>query len=108
MPFQFTGGYIYDGKEPFEKLPNNYRCPVCQAPKRRWATGGGVKMVGRGGGGAELEQSVTHTSHVGDRGRSEVGGGGGWTLVSSLPSTQAQVGDRGASKVGQGGLLGTG
>lgn len=28
-------GYIYDGAEPFEKLPNSYRCPVCSAPKRR-------------------------------------------------------------------------
>jgi rubredoxin len=30
-----AGGYIYDGKEAFDKLPNSYRCPVCNAPKRR-------------------------------------------------------------------------
>lgn len=29
-------GYIYDGSTPFEKLPANYRCPVCNAPKRRF------------------------------------------------------------------------
>jgi len=29
-------GWIYDGKEPFEKLPNSFKCPVCQAPKRRF------------------------------------------------------------------------
>jgi rubredoxin len=29
-------GYIYDGREPFSSLPNSYRCPVCQAPKRRF------------------------------------------------------------------------
>ncbi|KAL4431234.1 hypothetical protein ABPG75_006490 [Micractinium tetrahymenae] len=30
-------GYIYDGSEgAFEKLPNSYRCPVCNAPKRRF------------------------------------------------------------------------
>eukprot|EP00878_Enallax_costatus_P045935 GHUV01055476.1.p1 GENE.GHUV01055476.1~~GHUV01055476.1.p1 ORF type:complete len:111 (-),score=24.28 GHUV01055476.1:386-718(-) len=29
-------GYIYDGREPFEKLPSSYRCPVCNAPKRRF------------------------------------------------------------------------
>eukprot|EP00879_Flechtneria_rotunda_P001419 GHRR01001572.1.p1 GENE.GHRR01001572.1~~GHRR01001572.1.p1 ORF type:complete len:131 (+),score=55.12 GHRR01001572.1:176-568(+) len=29
-------GWIYDGREPFDKLPNSYRCPVCNAPKRRF------------------------------------------------------------------------
>eukprot|EP00882_Tetradesmus_deserticola_P002690 GHRQ01002861.1.p1 GENE.GHRQ01002861.1~~GHRQ01002861.1.p1 ORF type:complete len:139 (+),score=27.73 GHRQ01002861.1:376-792(+) len=29
-------GYIYAGKEAFDKLPNSYRCPVCNAPKRRF------------------------------------------------------------------------
>eukprot|EP00877_Chromochloris_zofingiensis_P004434 jgi/Chrzof1/13992/Cz08g20130.t1 len=29
-------GYIYEGSTAFEKLPNSYRCPVCQAPKRRF------------------------------------------------------------------------
>lgn len=29
-------GYIYDGREAFDKLPNSYRCPVCNAPKRRF------------------------------------------------------------------------
>lgn len=28
-------GYIYDGRDTFEKLPSSYRCPVCNAPKRR-------------------------------------------------------------------------
>ncbi len=28
-------GYIYDGREAFEGLPSSYRCPVCNAPKRR-------------------------------------------------------------------------
>lgn len=28
-------GYIYDGREAFDKLPSSYRCPVCNAPKRR-------------------------------------------------------------------------
>lgn len=31
----YPGGYIYDGSTPFEKLPSSYRCPVCNAPKRR-------------------------------------------------------------------------
>eukprot|EP00879_Flechtneria_rotunda_P013951 GHRR01014571.1.p1 GENE.GHRR01014571.1~~GHRR01014571.1.p1 ORF type:complete len:136 (+),score=47.07 GHRR01014571.1:479-886(+) len=31
-----AGGWIYDGREPFDKLPNSYRCPVCNAPKRRF------------------------------------------------------------------------
>jgi hypothetical protein len=34
-PLLNAGGYIYDGKEAFDKLPNSYRCPVCNAPKRR-------------------------------------------------------------------------
>lgn len=29
-------GYIYDGSTAFDKLPNNYKCPVCNAPKRRF------------------------------------------------------------------------
>eukprot|EP00898_Chlorokybus_atmophyticus_P004402 jgi/Chlat1/4963/Chrsp32S04949 len=30
-------GYIYqDKKVPFDKLPNSYGCPVCDAPKRRF------------------------------------------------------------------------
>ena len=28
-------GYIYDGRVPFSELGKDYRCPVCQAPKRR-------------------------------------------------------------------------
>lgn len=26
-------GYVYDGDEPFEKLPESYKCPVCMQPK---------------------------------------------------------------------------
>lgn len=26
-------GYVYDGAVPFEELPEDYRCPVCGAPK---------------------------------------------------------------------------
>ncbi|KAJ8420752.1 hypothetical protein Cgig2_021494 [Carnegiea gigantea] len=29
-------GYIYNESTPFEKLPDNYFCPVCGAPKRRF------------------------------------------------------------------------
>ncbi|KAM3311700.1 hypothetical protein ACQJBY_031990 [Aegilops geniculata] len=29
-------GYIYKDKTPFEKLSNDYYCPVCAAPKRRF------------------------------------------------------------------------
>ncbi|KAM7274892.1 hypothetical protein ACFE04_016758 [Oxalis oulophora] len=29
-------GYIYSDKTPFEKKPDNYFCPVCGAPKRRF------------------------------------------------------------------------
>ncbi|KAL5791609.1 hypothetical protein ACOSP7_000203 [Xanthoceras sorbifolium] len=29
-------GYIYSDRKPFEKLPDNYFCPVCGAPKRRF------------------------------------------------------------------------
>ncbi|ONK78134.1 uncharacterized protein A4U43_C02F14700 [Asparagus officinalis] len=29
-------GYIYNDRTPFEKLPDNYFCPVCGAPKRRF------------------------------------------------------------------------
>ncbi|GAV81747.1 Rubredoxin domain-containing protein [Cephalotus follicularis] len=31
-------GYIYSDRTPFEKLPDNYFCPVCGAPKRRFRT----------------------------------------------------------------------
>jgi rubredoxin len=26
-------GYVYDGEIPFENLPDDYKCPVCAAPK---------------------------------------------------------------------------
>lgn len=26
-------GYVYDGKTPFEELPDDFRCPVCKQPK---------------------------------------------------------------------------
>ncbi|KAJ0261824.1 Rubredoxin-like superfamily protein [Hirschfeldia incana] len=29
-------GYIYNERTPFDKLPDNYFCPVCAAPKRRF------------------------------------------------------------------------
>jgi rubredoxin len=29
-------GYIYTDRKPFESLPNDYSCPVCAAPKRRF------------------------------------------------------------------------
>ncbi|KAJ6811651.1 uncharacterized protein M6B38_120115 [Iris pallida] len=29
-------GYIYNERTPFEKLPDEYFCPVCGAPKRRF------------------------------------------------------------------------
>lgn len=29
-------GYIYNDRKPFEKLPSDYSCPVCAAPKRRF------------------------------------------------------------------------
>ncbi|GMH16703.1 hypothetical protein Nepgr_018544 [Nepenthes gracilis] len=29
-------GYIYSDRTPFEKLPDNFFCPVCGAPKRRF------------------------------------------------------------------------
>ncbi|GFP84749.1 rubredoxin [Phtheirospermum japonicum] len=29
-------GYIYNDRTPFEKKPDNYFCPVCGAPKRRF------------------------------------------------------------------------
>ncbi|KAK3183277.1 hypothetical protein Dsin_030563 [Dipteronia sinensis] len=29
-------GYIYSDRKPFDKLPDNYFCPVCGAPKRRF------------------------------------------------------------------------
>ncbi|KAL1559035.1 hypothetical protein AAHA92_09424 [Salvia divinorum] len=29
-------GYIYNDRTPFEKLTDNYFCPVCGAPKRRF------------------------------------------------------------------------
>ncbi|XP_015888567.2 uncharacterized protein LOC107423511 [Ziziphus jujuba] len=29
-------GYIYNERTPFEKQPDNYFCPVCGAPKRRF------------------------------------------------------------------------
>ena len=30
-------GYIYDGDDAFEKLPSNFKCPVCSSPKKRSA-----------------------------------------------------------------------
>ena len=30
-------GYIYAGKQPFEQLGNQYVCPQCNAPKKRFA-----------------------------------------------------------------------
>lgn len=29
-------GYIYKGRQAFEDLGSDYRCPVCSAPKRRF------------------------------------------------------------------------
>ncbi|KAL9239411.1 hypothetical protein vseg_013737 [Gypsophila vaccaria] len=29
-------GYIYSDRKPFDKQPDNYFCPVCGAPKRRF------------------------------------------------------------------------
>ena len=29
-------GYVYCDEEPFEEVSNSYRCPQCQAPKRRF------------------------------------------------------------------------
>ncbi|MCO5559040.1 hypothetical protein L7F22_012632 [Adiantum nelumboides] len=29
-------GYIYSDRKPFEKLSDDYQCPVCSAPKRRF------------------------------------------------------------------------
>lgn len=29
-------GYIYDGDVPFEELPEDYKCPVCKAPKNKF------------------------------------------------------------------------
>lgn len=29
-------GYIYSDRKPFDKLPDDFRCPVCAAPKRRF------------------------------------------------------------------------
>ncbi|CAM6115003.1 unnamed protein product [Calypogeia fissa] len=29
-------GYIYNERRPFEKLPDDFSCPVCAAPKRRF------------------------------------------------------------------------
>lgn len=26
-------GYVYDGKVPFEELPEDYKCPICKQPK---------------------------------------------------------------------------
>ncbi|RDX79467.1 rd1, partial [Mucuna pruriens] len=31
-------GYIYNDRTPFDKLSDNYFCPVCGAPKRRFKT----------------------------------------------------------------------
>lgn len=30
-------GYIYCDETPFEQLPGDYRCPQCNAPKRRFS-----------------------------------------------------------------------
>lgn len=32
-----AGGYIYCDATPFDELPSDYRCPQCNAPKRRFA-----------------------------------------------------------------------
>lgn len=29
-------GYVYSDETPFDSVPENYRCPQCQAPKRRF------------------------------------------------------------------------
>ncbi|KAI8464737.1 MAG: rubredoxin-like protein [Monoraphidium minutum] len=56
-------GWVYDGsKGPFEKLPNNYRCPVCNSPKKRFVPkepkGKGTKgaAMKRGQGDGEIEE----------------------------------------------------
>lgn len=41
QPFMHSvtiGGWIYDERAAFDSLPSSYRCPVCNAPKRRCAT----------------------------------------------------------------------
>eukprot|EP00899_Mesostigma_viride_P011910 jgi/Mesvir1/2071/Mv02324-RA.1 len=47
-------GYIYDGrKAPFSELPKDYKCPVCQAPKRRFK-----KYTKPAGGNSQKEMAA--------------------------------------------------
>ncbi|KAK9845830.1 hypothetical protein WJX81_003756 [Elliptochloris bilobata] len=48
-------GWIYDGRADFESLPGSFKCPVCNAPKRRFkreapgGSKGGAKSSSRNG-----------------------------------------------------------
>lgn len=43
-------GYIYCDETPFNELPADYRCPQCNAPKRRFARFDPVSGATQGGG----------------------------------------------------------
>ena len=69
-------GYIYDESTPFAKLPNNYKCPVCSAPKRRFKSYAGsgrndpksmksrMTELKTGGGDSSSSTSGSDTSGV--------------------------------------------
>jgi hypothetical protein len=54
-----TAGFIYYEATPFEELPSTYRCPQCNAPKRRFTKFDAVSGKGTGGSLVDLPTLVT-------------------------------------------------
>ena len=52
-------GYIYCDETPFAQLPTDYRCPQCNAPKRRFSAFDPSTGKMSGGGGADIGTIAT-------------------------------------------------
>ncbi|CAL5223004.1 g5453 [Coccomyxa viridis] len=78
-------GYIYDGRVPFQQLEKDYRCPVCNSPKRRFKAQprsqntGSKKSSGRG---APVPQAASGEG-IGSEDSSKLVAGGVGILVAA-------------------------
>ena len=82
-------GYLYDEPTAFAKLPNNYKCPVCSSPKRRFKaySGGNKKNDPKSMKNRMVELQSSATSVAADDGGSNnlvLIGGGGAVLLAAL------------------------
>ncbi|CAK0770995.1 hypothetical protein CVIRNUC_003822 [Coccomyxa viridis] len=75
-------GYIYDGRVPFQDLGKDYRCPVCNAPKRRFkAQPRSQKSNGKSGIGSSRQPQAASGDGLGADDSSKLVAGGVGILV---------------------------